>query len=285
MRPCENGPVISDSLTASAVRSDDVVVTAPDIRAVLFDLDGTLVDPAGAITLGIVHALGVHGIEIPDQEVLDSFVGPPLATSLASLPGVTEAMIPSIVEEYRQRYLAEGMQASRVYPGIEDLLRTLNAAGVVCAVATSKPTGLAERLLSIQGIRDHFAAVAGSPEDESIPHAGKGPILGAALEAIGLEPADGPLAETSPQAKVVMVGDRIFDVDGAAAHGLSCIGVRWGYAPAGELEQAGARPIVSTAERLEAALVDAGILVPVRQAAYAPGYVRFVVPQGRRTLD
>lgn len=255
--------MISDSPTASATRpasTDGSPADATGIRAVLFDLDGTLVDPAGAITLGIVHALNVHGIEIPDQEVLDSFVGPPLATSLASLPGVTEAMIPSIVEEYRQRYLAEGMQASRVYPGIEDLLRTLNAAGVVCAVATSKPTGLAERLLSIQGIREHFAAVAGSPEDESIPHAGKGPILGAALEAIGLNPAEGAIAETSPDAKVVMVGDRIFDVDGAAAHGLSCIGVRWGYAPAGELEEAGAAPIVSTADELEQALLTAGIL-------------------------
>lgn len=226
----------------------------------LFDLDGTLVDPAGAITDGIAHALTVHGIEVPAQEVLDSFVGPPLATSLAALPGVTEALIPSIVEEYRQHYLAEGMQASRVYPGITELLSTLNAAGVVCAVATSKPTGLAERLLSIQGIREHFAAVHGSPEDESIPHAGKGPILGAALTAIGLDPAVGAISEAAPDATVVMVGDRIFDVDGAAAHGLDCIGVRWGYAPVGELEAAGANPIVSTAEELEQSLLTAGIL-------------------------
>ena len=259
--------------------------TASEIRAVIFDLDGTLVDPAGAITLGIAHALEVHGIEVPDQEVLNSFVGPPLASSLASLPGVTEAIIPSIVEEYRQRYLSEGMQASRVYPGIEKLLRQLNAAGVICAVATSKPTGLAERLLSIQGIREHFAAVHGSHEDESIPHVGKGPIVGAALAAVGLDPEIGPIATTSPQAKVVMVGDRIFDVDGAAAHGLGCIGVRWGYAPTGELEQAGADPIVDTTEGLHGALVSAGILSPAAEESHAPGYVRFVAPAGRQTLD
>ncbi|GAA1106417.1 HAD hydrolase-like protein [Nesterenkonia jeotgali] len=275
-----------DSATApAALRPTENAVAAPEIRAVLFDLDGTLVDPAGAITSCLSHALGVHGIEIPEQAVLDSFVGPPLADSLASLPGVTQALIPSIVEVYRQRYLDEGMQASRVYPGIEELLGTLNAAGVVCAVATSKPTGLAERLLSIQGIREHFAAVQGSAEDESIPHAGKGPILGAALAEIGLDPARGPLAEIAPQARVVMVGDRIFDVDGAAEHGLDCIGVRWGYAPSGELETAGAKPIVSTAERLEEALVSAGILVPAKQLAYAPGYVRFVAPRSRQTID
>ena len=259
--------------------------TASEIRAVIFDLDGTLVDPAGAITLGIAHSLEVHGIEVPNQDVLDSFVGPPLASSLASLPGVTEVMIPSIVEEYRQRYLSEGMQASRVYSGIETLLTELNEAGVVCAVATSKPTGLAERLLSIQGIREHFAAVHGSHEDESIPHAGKGPIVGAALAAIGLDPEVGPVSVTSPQAKVVMVGDRIFDVDGAAAHGLRCIGVRWGYAPTDELEQAGADPIVDTAEGLRAALVSAGILSPATEGTHAPGYVRFVAPAGRQTLD
>ncbi|GAA1147906.1 HAD hydrolase-like protein [Nesterenkonia lutea] len=267
----------SDSPAApAAARPTEVSPgTSAGLRAVIFDLDGTLVDPAGAITSGIAHALDVHGIEVPDQERLDAFVGPPLAASLASLPGVTEALIPSIVEEYRQRYLAEGMQASRVYPGVEELLRTLNEAGVVCAVATSKPTGLAEQLLSIQGLRGHFAAVHGSPEDESIPHAGKGPIVGAALAAIGLDPDEGPLdastpeTEETPEARVVMVGDRVFDVAGAAAHGMRCIGVRWGYAPEGELEQAGADPIVSTAEQLRQALLTAGVLTrPAPSAAH-----------------
>ncbi|WP_218220102.1 HAD hydrolase-like protein [Nesterenkonia sp. Act20] len=254
-------------------------------RAVLFDLDGTLVDPAGAITSGISHALGVHGIEVPDQERLDSFVGPPLAASLASLPGVTDALIPSIVEEYRQQYLAEGMQASRVYPGIEELLSTLNAAGVTCAVATSKPTGLAERLLSIMGIRDHFAAVHGSPEDESIPHAGKGPIVGAALTAIGLSSSTTHDPASSREARVVMVGDRIFDVEGAADHGLQCIGVTWGYAPEGELQQAGAGPIVDTADQLRRALVEAGIMPPSDPPDSGAEQAEPVAAPARQVLD
>lgn len=255
------------------------------VRGVLFDLDGTLVDPAGAITSGISHALRVHGIEVPDRERLDSFVGPPLATSLASLPGVTGALIPSIVEEYRQRYLAEGMQASRVYPGIQELLSTLNAAGVICAVATSKPTGLAERLLSIMGIREHFAAVHGSPEDESIPHAGKGPIVGAALAAIGLRSPTNQAPLFTRDARVVMVGDRIFDVEGAADHGLRCIGVTWGYAPDGELQQAGATPIVDTAEHLRQALADAGILPTTQPSDPGAEQAQPVAAPARQTLD
>ncbi len=274
--------------SSPAPRPDDHSTDASDSagpRAVLFDLDGTLVDPAGAITSGISHALRVHGIEVPDQERLDSFVGPPLAASLASLPGVTEALIPSIVEEYRQQYLAEGMQASRVYPGIEELLSTLNAAGVTCAVATSKPTGLAERLLSIMGIREHFAAVHGSPEDESIPHAGKGPIVGAALAAIGLSSATSGTLESSSDARVVMVGDRIFDVDGAADHGLRCIGVNWGYAPEGELQQAGAAPLVDTADQLRQALAGVGILTPVPPTVSCAEQAEPVAAPAPQTLD
>ncbi|GAB3188719.1 HAD hydrolase-like protein [Nesterenkonia suensis] len=220
---------------------------------VLFDLDGTLVDPAGSITGGIAAALDAHQVPVPDSATLQAMVGPPLAASLLALPGMREELVPDVVEHYRRGYLAHGMAASTVYPGVRDLLAALRAAGATLAVATSKPQPLAERLLEVQGLTAAFDAVAGSSADESVPHAGKGPILAAALESLGLAPG---------QAPAVMVGDRRFDVEGAHAHGMPCVGVSWGCAPAGELEAAGSDAVVDDAEGLRAAL--AGLLETVR---------------------
>lgn len=212
--------------------------------AAIFDLDGTLVDPAGAITGGLAAALQTHGIDSPGEETLKSFIGPPLATSLKALPGVTEELIPKLIEHYRDEYIRAGMAASEVYPGIKELLTDLREQGYALAVATSKPGPQAVRLLQIQGLYDLFDAVAGSDPDESIPHTSKGPIIAEALEKLGL-----PTDEHTPEG-VVMVGDRKFDVEGAARHGIPCIGVTWGYAPVGELQDEGAAVIVGSAQEL-----------------------------------
>ncbi|MDZ5078025.1 HAD hydrolase-like protein [Nesterenkonia sp. HG001] len=242
-----------DDLTPSSGTDAPAPPDAPaptPAAVVLFDLDGTLVDPGGAITGGIAAALKAHGIPVPEPAVLDAMVGPPLAESLLSLPEVRESQLPGIVEHYRQEYLARGMAASTVYPGIRELLGELRAAGAALAVATSKPQPLAERLLEVQGLATAFDAISGSHPDESIPHSGKGPILAAALQALNLGAENlGP--NPVPRA---MVGDRVFDVEGAQAHGIPCIGVRWGYAPVGELEEAGAQIVVKDAAGLRTAL-------------------------------
>lgn len=210
--------------------------------AVIFDLDGTLVDPAGAITGGIAAALEAHGIGVPDEQTLKSFIGPPLAASLKALPGVTEELVPRLIEHYREGYMREGMASSQVYPGIRSLLETLGQEGHLLAVATSKPEPQALRLLEIQGLLEHFDAVSGSDPDETIPHTSKGPIIASALERLG----------AGAELSAVMVGDRRFDVEGAARQGLPCIGVTWGYAPDGELQEEGAASVVSTAGQLHA---------------------------------
>lgn len=214
--------------------------------AVIFDLDGTLVDPAGAITGGIAAALEAHGIEVPDEQTLKSFIGPPLAASLKALPGVTEELVPRLIEHYREGYMREGMASSQVYPGIRSLLETLGQEEHLLAVATSKPEPQALRLLEIQGLLEHFDAVSGSDPDETIPHTSKGPIIASALKRLGVG------AEVS----AVMVGDRKFDVEGAVRNTMPCIGVTWGYAPEGELEAHGAAAVVSSAEELRRQIAE-----------------------------
>lgn len=228
---------------------------------VLFDLDGTLVDPAGAITGGIARALRSHTVPVPDAAVLAALVGPPLAHGLLSLPGIDEGNVAAVIADYRAEYRRSGLAQSRVYPGITGLLDALRLRGVRLGVTTSKPQRLAGELLQAQDLAGKFDVVCGSPDDETAGHGpGKTSIVRAALDYFGYDPGRGDRA--------VVVGDRYFDVDGAAGNGLRCIGVGWGFAPAGELASAGAMAVVGSAAALAEA-IEAG-LNPEPRAALEP---------------
>lgn len=212
----------------------DTVERAPR-RAVLLDLDGTLVDPAGSITGGIAATLARHGLPTPTPERLRDLVGPPLRQGLLTLDGVTEENVADLIRAYRSGYWDTGMAASRPYPGIPEALEDLGRDHLL-AVATSKPVSAARRLLSIQGLDGRFVAVCGSSDDEDAPlppHGTKVAAIAEALAAVGrqAEPSGGVTG-------VVMVGDRHYDLAGAAHHGLPSIGVLWGFAAPGELDAA-----------------------------------------------
>lgn len=210
----------------------------------IFDLDGTLVDPAGGITDGIATALGELGLPVPSQELLDAMIGPRLSDSLLSVAQVPAERLDEVIRLYRQYYLAEGIAQGRLYPGILSVLDIFAAAGRPLAVATQKPEGLARIVLEHHGIAGRFSFIRGSGDDESAATAGpvgKTGIVAAALGDLRTQHA-------------VMVGDRAQDVAGANANGLDCIGVSWGFAPDGELENAGAVAVVDTAADLVAAI-------------------------------
>ena len=215
---------------------------------VIFDLDGTLVDPAGSITGGIAHALTEHGYPVPDAATLSSMVGPPLVESLRRLAEVPAEAIPAVVHTYRQRYISHGMAESRPYPGIPELLARLRDRGLRLTVATQKPESLAKRLLAAHGLDRHFHSVHGAPDDETLPPApdGKTGIVRAALAT----------NHGRPDA-AVMIGDRRHDAAGAAANGVPCIGVLWGFAPEGEFAALDLVAVVGTAGELEQAIVAA----------------------------
>ena len=218
-------------------------VTSPRLL-VLFDLDGTLVDPAGAITGGISAALAACGFAVPSSADQQQMVGPALVTSLREIAGVPEDRLDEVIAHYRAGYRATGMAQSRPYPGIRDAVVRLGAAHTV-AVATQKPEPLAVDLLEVQGMGHLFASVHGSPADETEARKdGKRSIIRAALDR-----------HAGEYDRAVMIGDRRHDVEGARANGLDCIGVSWGFAAAGELEDAGACAVVDSAEELVAAVL------------------------------
>ena len=218
-------------------------MTSPRLL-VLFDLDGTLVDPAGAITGGISAALTAGRLPVPSDADLQRMVGPALVTSLREIAGVPEERLEDVIRHYRAGYRSTGMAQSRPYPGIHAAVEQLRAVHTV-AVATQKPEPLAVELLQVQGMGSLFASVHGSPADEAAAAPdGKRSIIRAALDR-----------HEGSYDRAVMIGDRRHDVEGARANGLECIGVSWGFAAPGELEEAGASLVVDSAEELVAAVL------------------------------
>jgi phosphoglycolate phosphatase len=210
---------------------------------VIFDLDGTLVDPAGGITDGISAALTELGIRVPAPAQLDAMIGPKLRDSLMNIAGVPAEHLEQVIRLYRAYYLETGIVQGRLYPGIRKLVESYAAAGRPIAVATQKPEGLARIVLEHHGIAASFRFIRGSAADEAgnAGPVGKTGIVAAALSDLRTQHA-------------VMVGDRAQDVEGAMANGLDCIGVSWGFAPDGELHEAGAVAIVHTTTDLVATI-------------------------------
>ncbi|BCW19109.1 5'-nucleotidase [Arthrobacter sp. NtRootA9] len=209
---------------------------------VIFDLDGTLVDPAGGITEGIASALRELGLPVPAPELLDSMIGPKLSDALLNVAQVPAGRLDDVIRRYRAFYAETGIAQSRLYPGIRELLESFAEAGLPVSVATQKPQTIARTVLAHHGIDGFFQGIHGSADDESAVDGvplGKTEIIAAALKDLDTQHA-------------LMVGDRAQDVSGAIANGLDCIGVAWGFAPDGELENAGAFTVVaSTAELLK----------------------------------
>jgi phosphoglycolate phosphatase len=190
---------------------------------VLLDLDGTLTDPYVGISAGIRHAFEHLGVPVPHEAVMRSMIGPPFQETFPAL-GVAHHQVDEAIAAYRSVYDDGGkLFEATLYDGIEHALDTLVAHGHTLALATSKPEGPARRIVEHFAILDRLTFVGGATADGSRRH--KADVIDHVLRATGAHPSE-----------AVMVGDRNVDVLGARAHGLHVIGVRWGYAELGELD-------------------------------------------------
>ncbi|MBE6563383.1 MAG: HAD family hydrolase [Ruminococcaceae bacterium] len=212
-------------------------------ETILFDLDGTLTDPAEGITNSVAYALRKYGIEPPERRELYCFIGPPLADSFRKYYGFSEDEGSKAVEVFREYFRERGIFENVVYDGIDKFLSDLKKAGNTVVLATSKPELFAKQILERFDLMKYFDIVAGATFDET--RVKKDDVIAYALEQLG----NADLSST------VMVGDRGHDVKGAAVHGIPCIGVLYGYGDREELENAGAKSIAESVEALSKLLL------------------------------
>lgn len=204
----------------------------------LFDLDGTLTDPALGITNSVMYALKKYGIEVNDRRELYKCIGPPLTDSFENFYGFSKAEAVNAVEYYREYYREKGIFENVVYDGIETLLKMLKDNGRTLLLATSKPQVFAEQILEYFKIAEYFTFIAGSNLDGT--RVKKGEVIKYALENCkNIDPT-----------KAVMIGDREHDIIGAKEAGMDSIGVLFGYGGRDELEKAGADKIVESVAEL-----------------------------------
>lgn len=209
---------------------------------ILFDLDGTLTNPKIGITTCVQYALKSFGIDEPDLDKLEPFIGPPLRESFMNFYGFSAKQAEEAIAKYRERFAETGIFENEVYEGIPQMLKTLQSGGMHLAVASSKPQVFVERILEHFDIAKYFQVVVGSGLDGSREN--KDEVV---LEALRQLFGDNPVEPD----KVYMVGDRKFDVSGAKALHVESVGVTYGFGSIEELKEAKADYIVQSVEELE----------------------------------
>ena len=207
-------------------------------QSILFDLDGTLTDAAPGITNSVKYALSKFGIDETDDNKLRKFLGPPLISSFMEFYGFSKEKAQKAVEYYREYFVPHGIFENEVYSGIPKLLQKLKADGKTLIIATSKPETFAVQIAEHFEIDSYFDLIAGSNLDNT--RSKKAQVIEYALETLGI----------LDRAHAVMIGDRKHDIKGAKKTGLRSIGVLYGYASPGELENAGADFTANSPEEL-----------------------------------
>ncbi len=211
--------------------------------SVLFDLDGTLTDPAAGITRSIQAALHTLGIEEPDPKRLYSFIGPPLEETFRVGYALSPKQVEKAIACYRAYYQQTGIWEHQVIPGVATMLAALRKAGKTLLVASSKPEIFVRQILEHDQLAPFFTFAGGSELDGR--RAQKEEVVRYVLQQSGVS-----------RLSAVMVGDRKYDIWGARKNAIASIGVLYGYGDQAELLEAGADALAGTVEQLT------GLLLP-----------------------
>lgn len=211
-------------------------------RYILFDLDGTLIDPGLGITNSFMYALEKLGMEVPPREELYRFIGPPLKECFLNHYKFSEEAANHAVSVFREYFGTIGLFENEVYPGVYELLERLKSEGKHLILATSKPEEFTHQILKRFDLVKYFEFVAGATMDSS--RVKKGDVIAYALRECGITDLE----------HTVMIGDREHDTIGANLNRIASIGVTYSYGCRQEHEKAGATHIAETMEALSALL-------------------------------
>lgn len=214
---------------------------------ILFDLDGTLMDSSRGIFKAYDRVVSQFKLDVPRSDY-PLMIGPPLREGFTKVLKVRGRQLDAAIRVYREAYVNEGIFEADIYPGVVELIKALCGAGKKTFVATSKPEALARRVLEHKGIATLFDFTGGAESGAEIETApGEPPreirsekrdVIEYVLRANGV----------TDKGKCVLIGDRFYDVRGAHAAGIRCIGVLWGFGKRAELEEYGADWIFASPE-------------------------------------
>lgn len=185
-------------------------------NVVLFDLDGTLLDTSEGIYNSVRFAEKNMGFEPLSQEELKSFIGPPPVMSYMHNYGVSKDIAMEATKYHRQYGFERGVYEARIYDGIPGLLTRLKSQGIKLGVCTLKRQDVTEKVLKHFLLYHFFDAVVGINDDESLT---KADTINIALDNLS----------HNDRADVVLIGDSMYDAEGAEGAGINFIGALYGF--------------------------------------------------------
>jgi phosphoglycolate phosphatase len=212
------------------------------IKAVLWDLDGTIIDSEEGITKCVQYALAAYGVDEPDLKKLKCFIGPPLDPVFRERYGMTAEEAWKSVEKYRERFDVKGIFECCLYDGVKEAIIRLKERGYWIALASSKPEPACRRIIEHFGMTPYFDEIVGSTLDGSISD--KDEVLDELCRRASL---NAPIDKD----EMCLVGDTKYDAIGAVKCGIRCIGVTYGFGTAEELKAAGAEAVCDTIRDVE----------------------------------
>lgn len=200
----------------------------------VFDLDGTISDPAVGIGRSINYALEHFGYATIADDTVSQYIGPPLDVSFKSITGNTSPdHVAALVAKYRERYADVGYSENLLYPGVSEALDALTSDCVPIGLCTSKRVDFAESILQLFGLRHHFHFLSGGEI---------GVLKKQQLAAL--------LAERTISPASIMIGDRAVDIDSAKSNNMRSVGVLWGHGSMEELQAAGPGQLLEAPHQL-----------------------------------
>lgn len=205
-------------------------------KYILFDLDGTLIEPKEGITKCVAYALNKFGIKVKNLDDLTVFIGPPLIDSFMKYYNMSLDDAKLAVKFYRERFQVNGILECELYKNVEETLKRLKKENKILLIATSKPEDFTNSILKRLDIYKYFDLIVGATLDGS--RGEKSGVIKYALNQINI----------IDLSEVIMVGDRMFDIFGAKKNNIDSIGVSYGYAIDNELFESNPTFIVNDIE-------------------------------------
>lgn len=203
----------------------------------LWDLDGTLTASAPGIINCVKYALDFFGINETEEAKLNLFIGPPLTESFMNIYGFSKEKALQALLKYQERYTEKGMYENSLFDGVKETLAALKAKGKHLIVATAKPEMYMTPILKNYGIADYFEFAGGA--DLKSGRDSKSQVIEYVIKKCSLE-------EARANGKVLMIGDRSNDIEGAHKNNLPCCACLWGYGSMEEFEKYKADFVIKT---------------------------------------
>ena len=194
---------------------------------IAFDLDGTLTNPEKGLVKSFSYTFDKMGIPYNSADELKRFIGPPLYEEWQRCFGLTPEESAKALLFFREYYAEYGWWDNEIYPGVADMLKALKSGGKKIILATSKPEVFAKKILDLFEISCYFDFIGGASSDKTRDK--KHEVLTYSLDAVGATDKD----------QCILVGDRVYDAEGAKICGIDSLGVLYGHGSYEEIESAG----------------------------------------------